>query len=157
MTTLNGDDLSPHFRDMLNALSDANVEFMIVGAYAMAAHGFPRATGDIDLWVRRSSENAQRIWKALLQFGAPLAQVTPDDFAAENIVYQIGLPPNRIDLLTSIDGIDFAAALGDCQSIMIDGRRISVIGKASLIQNKRASGRPKDLLDAKRLEQSKDV
>ena len=108
--TLEG--LHEDFRDLLVLLADADVEFVIVGAYALAFHGAPRASGDIDLFIRPSLVNAGRVFDALARFGAPLesAGVTPADFARSGTVYQIGLPPRRIDVLTEISGVTFDEA-----------------------------------------------
>jgi hypothetical protein len=144
--------LNPDFRDMLFALSDANADFLLVGAYAMSAHGNPRATGDIDLWVRPTAVNAAKVWQALLQFRAPMSQWNVKDFEDLDLVFQIGMPPNRIDLLTSIDGVEFEDAWQSRIVSTIEGRSIPVIGREALIRNKRASGRPKDLVDVQWLE-----
>lgn len=108
------------FAEMLKALSDEGVEYLVVGAYAVAAHGIPRATGDIDLWVRPTQENAVRLWRALERFGAPRSRLTPETFTKADIVYQIGLPPNRIDLLTTIDGVEFEAAWQERVECVVD-------------------------------------
>ena len=97
------------FVEMLSALSDAGAEYLLVGAHALAAHGRPRATGDLDLWVRATPQNARRVWSALLEFGAPLDGITVEDLSTPDVVFQIGLPPSRIDLLTSISGVEFDA------------------------------------------------
>ena len=112
---------------MLSALSDAGVEFVLVGAYALAAHGLPRATGDIDIWIRPSSENAQRVWQALKAFGAPLRRVDAADFTRPDIVFQIGVAPRRIDLLTSISGVGFDEAWAERETIDVEGLRIHVL------------------------------
>ena len=125
---------------------------MVVGAYALAFHGFPRATGDIDLWIRRSDENAQRVWRALIRFGAPLFDLTMNDLKTPGLALQIGLAPRRIDILTSIDGVRFGEAWPDRQQVEIEGLTIPVIGRAHLLQNKRAVGRPKDQGDVALLE-----
>jgi hypothetical protein len=129
----------------------------LVGAYALAFHGVPRATGDIDVFVRATPANAERTWRALKAFGAPLAAagVKPQDFATPGIVYQIGLPPRRIDILTDISGVSFdeaweSRAIGD-----LDGLAVPFLGRATLLTNKRASGRLKDLADVERLEGGK--
>jgi hypothetical protein len=137
----------------------ADVEFLLVGAYALAAHGLPRATGDIDIWVRRSHANSQRIMLALARFGAPLADVTASDFEEENMILQIGLPPRRIDVLTRIDGVEFSEAWESRVVSDLGELRVPVIGREHLIQNKEATGRPKDRQDVgwltdKRLPQS---
>jgi hypothetical protein len=136
---------------MLVALNDAGADYLVVGAFAMAAHGCPRATGDIDLWVRPSPENARCVWRALGVFGAPLSQVTLEDFSTPDVVFQIGIAPQRIDLLTSISGVEFDDAWPKRIAVDLDGLHVNVIGRDSLIQNKIASGRPKDLLDVELL------
>jgi len=124
--------LNENFRDMLLALNDARVEYLIVGVYALAAHGSPRATGDIDIWVRPDPENAERVWSALVRFGAPIDQITVDDFAAPGIVFQIGLPPERIDVLTMISGVDFHQAWNSRMVVEIDGMSVPVLGLREL-------------------------
>jgi len=140
--------LNPNFKDMLSALNAASVEYLVVGAYAMAAHGCPRATGDIDFWIRSTRENALRVWEALSAFGAPTSQVKVDDFCTPDVVYQVGIAPQRIDILTSISGVEFDAAWDNRMTSDLDGLSAFVIGRRELLQNKLASGRPKDLLDA---------
>ena len=140
--------LNPHFKDMLSALNDAGVDYLVVGAYAMAAHGCPRATGDIDLWVRSTPENARRVWQALLAFGAPTSQIIVDDFSTEGVVYQIGVAPHRVDILTSVTGVRFEEAWPSRMTVDLDELTVNVIGRDELLQNKLATGRPKDLLDA---------
>ncbi|MHC4409929.1 MAG: hypothetical protein ACYS0F_13125 [Planctomycetota bacterium] len=148
--------LNPDYRDMLSALSAAGVEYLVVGAYALAAHGLPRATGDIDFWVRPSTANAQRVLEALRKFGAPLGDLTRDDLARPGTVFQIGVAPRRIDLLTAIDGVDFESAWCDRESREVDGLSIPVLSRNDLLRNKRATNRPKDLLDAEWLERHSD-
>jgi hypothetical protein len=141
------------FAEMLNALSAEGAEVLVVGAYAVAGHGLPRATGDIDLWVRPSPENAARVWRALERFGAPRSRLTPASFTEPDIVYQIGLPPNRIDILTTIDGVAFADAWAERVMSTVDGVTFPMISKHHLLANKRATGRPQDLADVARLEE----
>lgn len=147
------DDLNPDFRDLLRALVDAQVEFVVVGAYALSFHGAPRASGDIDIFVRPSVENASRVWRALVAFGAPLAAagLTLADFSKSDLVYQMGLPPRRIDVLTSISGVSFDEAWASRVAATVDGRTIHFIGREMFVRNKLAAGRPKDLADAARL------
>lgn len=140
------------FKDMLFALSDANAEFLLVGAYALAAHGYPRATGDLDIWVHADPQNAARVFKSLAAFGAPLDDLTIEDLSKPGIVFQIGVEPSRIDILTAISGVDFNRAWDRRITIEIDGVCINVLGREDLIVNKRASGRPKDLVDADTLD-----
>ena len=141
-------------RDLLDALDDAGADYLVVGAHALAAHGLPRATGAFDILVRPSSDNARRVVQALRAFGAPLAAhgVSEDDFARPGPVYQLGLPPRRIDVLTRISGVPFEAAWATHLEVRVDDRRIRVLGREALIANQRASGRAKDLLDVEALE-----
>ncbi len=148
--------LNPDYKDMLRALSDANIDFLLVGAYAVAADGHPRATGDLDLWVRPDSETAPRVYRVLAEFGAPLHDLTIDDLASPGMVFQIGVEPSRIDILTAISGVAFDDAWGNRMSIEIDNIKFNVIGRSDLIVNKRACGRPKDIADAETLDPSRN-
>ena len=148
--------LNPDYKDMLRALSDANIDFLLVGAYAVAADGHPRATGDLDLWVRPDSETAPRVYRVLAEFGAPLHDLTIDDLASPGMVFQIGVEPSRIDILTAISGVAFDDAWGNRMSIEIDNIKFNVIGRSDLIVNKRACGRPKDIADAETLNPSRN-
>jgi len=132
---------------MLSAFTAENVEYLVVGAYAMSAHGVPRATGDIDLWVRPSPDNAKRLMKALVRFGAPTLGMKAEEFEDPDLVFQIGIAPWRIDILTGIDGVTFDEATQSKKIIDIGGHEAPVIRKDLLIQNKRAAARPKDLAD----------
>jgi hypothetical protein len=118
----------------------------------LAAHGRPRATGDLDLWVHGSPENAERVWAALARFGAPLGELTQADLATPDVVFQIGQPPCRIDVLTTIDGVAFDAAWPRRMTIEIDGMQVPVLGRDDLLVNKRATARPQDLADVAWLE-----
>ncbi|MBC8647746.1 MAG: hypothetical protein H7X85_11310 [Thermoanaerobaculia bacterium] len=139
------------FVEMLSALSEAGAEFLVVGAHAMAAHGVPRATGDLDLWVRANADNAGRVLIALERFGAPLFDLAAGDLASTGNVFQIGQPPNRIDILTSISGVDFDDAWKNRMTIEAGGLSVPVLGKQDFIRNKRAVGRPRDLRDLEML------
>ncbi|MHB0964037.1 MAG: nucleotidyltransferase [Gemmatimonadaceae bacterium] len=141
------------FRDILVAFNHADVDYLVVGAYAVAAHGLPRATGDIDLFVRCAEDNAQRVARALALFGAPPHLSVAQDFTRPNMVVQIGVEPVRIDIMTSISGVEFAEAAATRVLHAVDGVEIPCIGRECLIRNKRASGRKRDLLDAEWLEQ----
>jgi hypothetical protein len=149
--TLEG--LHEDFRDLLVLFADASVDFVIVGAYALAFHGAPRASGDIDLFIRPSPPNARRVFDALARFGAPLesAGVTAADFALTGTVYQIGLPPRRIDVMTEISGVTFDEAWESRVIAEVDGRPVGFIGRSALLRNKEAAGRPKDIADVARL------
>jgi hypothetical protein len=118
-----------------------------VGAYALALHGRPRATGDLDLWVDATPDNAARIMTALRAFGVPLAEVTQSDFEAPGVVYQIGVPPGRIDVLTDLTGLTFAEAWSGRVRHPFDDVDVDFIGLDAFVRNKRATGRPKDLGD----------
>lgn len=144
--------MNPDFHDILSMLCEENADFMVVGAYALAAHGVPRGTGDIDIWVRPTPENAPRVWTALGRFGAPQHDLDPRDLTRPDVVFQIGVVPNRIDLLTSIDAVDFDTAWPARRIIEIEGLQVPVISREHLLVNKKAAGRPKDLADAAWLE-----
>jgi predicted nucleotidyltransferase len=139
--------LNENFREMLFALNDARVDYILVGAYALAAHGSPRATGDIDFLVRPDVENATRVWNALVSFGAPTSEISVEDFSTPDIVLQIGVPPQRIDILTSISGVSFEDAWKSRIHVEIDGIQVPVIGLKELFINKSSSGREKDEAD----------
>jgi len=141
------------FAEMLSALSAAGAEYLVVGAHALAAHGRPRATGDLDIWVRPSSDNADKVWAALAGFGAPLSALKKQDLTTPGIVFQIGVEPVRIDILTAIDGVDFDGAWTRRIVVDVDGQSVPLLGKDDLIRNKRAAGRPQDLADVAALEQ----
>lgn len=144
--------LNQDFKEILSAFSAEKVEFMVVGGYAMAFHGFVRATGDIDLWIRCSPENANRVWKALHKFGAPLFDLNIEDLKTPGMVFQIGLVPSRIDIITQIDGVDFEDAWREYKTIEIEDLKIPIIGKLQLLINKKSTGRSKDRNDALWLE-----
>jgi hypothetical protein len=148
--------LNPDFKDILLSFIEEKVEFLVVGAYAMASLGVIRATGDLDLWVRPDVENSNRVWKALLKFGAPTGEISTKDFSSSNVVFQIGVAPCRIDILTNIDGVLFGEAWSNRKTFRVDNIDIPVIGKNDLIKNKKSTGRERDLLDVKELEKSKN-
>jgi Nucleotidyl transferase AbiEii toxin, Type IV TA system len=135
------------FVEMLSELSAAGAEFLVVGAHALAAHGVPRATGDIDIWVRGSPENADRVLSALTRFGAPLFDLRREDLTRPGTVFQIGQPPSRIDILSSISGVAFEAAWPRRLLVEIEGVAVPVLAREDFIANKRAAGRAKDLSD----------
>lgn len=141
--------MNEDFLDLLRSLLKEEARFMVVGAYAMAAHGVPRATGDIDVWVAADEANAARVFRALAQFGAPLDAlgIQASDFAAPDSVVQIGFPPRRIDVLTGVSGIDFASAWAGRTFARFSDLTVPVLGREDLVANKRAAGRPKDLAD----------
>ena len=136
--------LNPDFRDMLSCLNGAGVEFIVVGAYALAAHGHPRATGDIDIWVRSSPENARKVISALEEFGAPLTNLSAEDFTTPDLIVQLGMEPCRIDLLTGVDGLDFDGAWRNKLAVTLGDLEIYVLSRGDLLKNKIAAGRAKD-------------
>jgi hypothetical protein len=144
--------LNSDYKDILCGLSEEKAKFILVGAYALAAHGYPRSTGDIDLWVKPERDNAEAIMRALLRFGAPGDTISPVDFQTGNMVLQIGVAPRRIDIITSIDGLTFDEAFAHSELTDIDDIPIHVLSIPDLIHNKRATGRTKDLADAEMLE-----
>jgi hypothetical protein len=135
------------FVEMLSALSAERARFLVVGAHALAAHGTPRATGDLDIFIDRSPENVARVLAALRAFGAPLFDLTATDLEAADTVFQIGVVPCRIDILTGISGVTFVEAWNGRVTLSIEGVPVPVIGRDEFIRNKRSSGRPKDLAD----------
>ena len=139
--------MNPDFIDLLRAFGDADVRFMIVGAYALAVHGRPRATGDLDVWIDATPQNAPRVMQALAAFGAPVVEITEADFARTGVVYQIGLPPGRIDILTELTGLTFEEAWRDRIRRPFGELEVDFIDRASFLRNKRATGRLKDLSD----------
>ena len=144
--------MNPDFVEMLSALRDAGADYLVVGAHALAAHGRPRATGDLALWVRPTTDNARRVYAALGAFGAPLRDLAVNDLVSPDVVFQIGVAPARIDILTSVSGVRFDEAWPDRLMVRIETLDVPVIGRDALIRNKRAAGRPRDLADVAELE-----
>ena len=146
--------MNPDFKELLLAFNAHNVEYLIVGAHALAAYGHIRATKDLDLWVRPEVSNAQKVLQALSDFGAPLSDLTADDLSRKDTIFQIGLPPLRIDIITSIDGVEFADAWPDRLETMFGGVPALVISRRHLITNKKTAARLQDLADVQNLEES---
>jgi predicted nucleotidyltransferase len=140
---------------MLQVLLNNGVKFLIVGAYALGAHGYPRATGDIDIWVEPSKDNSAKVYRALAEFGAPLHEIDETTFVKPGIVFQIGVAPRRIDVISKISGVDFDQAYRNRQIVEIDGLSVPILSYEDLIQNKRATGRDKDRIDVDRLEKGR--
>lgn len=147
--------LAPDFRDLLRVFVAHDVRFLVVGAYALAVLGRPRATGDLDLWIDATPGNATRTIAALRRYGAPLHDLSEADLAQPGVIFQIGLPPLRIDILTAIDGVEFAGAWSRRLTADFDGVHVPVIGREDFLANKRATGRLKDRADAERLDPSR--
>jgi hypothetical protein len=144
--------MNPDFSELLLAFNAHHVEYLLVGAHALAVYGHVRATKDIDVWVRPDSENAQKVLMALSQFGAPSGDLNQDDLSKAGTIFQIGVPPLRIDIITSIDGVDFADAWPDRFNASMGSVPVSVISRHHLIINKKASARLQDLADVEQLE-----
>lgn len=148
--------MNPDFRDLLSEFVAHKVEFLLVGAHALAVHGLVRATKDLDVWVRPDPGNANRVLAALTSFGAPLADLSAADLSRPGTIFQIGVPPLRIDVITAIDGVDFPDAWGERMAAPMAGVEVPVLSRRHLIMNKKASGRLQDLADVERLERSQD-
>jgi hypothetical protein len=143
--------LNEDYRDILRILSEKGARYLVVGAYAMSVHGYPRATGDIDIWVERSHDNSRRVFDAIAAFGAPAHDISPDTFTETDVVFQIGVAPRRVDILTHADGLDFEEAFRSREVLELEGLIIPFISRADLLTKKRATGREKDRLDARML------
>lgn len=140
------------FEDLLSTFTDHAVEYLVVGAHALAAHGLERASSNLEVWVRPSTENAARVFQALADFGSPMLDLSEDELAAPGFSFPIGVPPMRIDVITSIDGVDFSPAWADRLEVDVAGLRVPVLSRHHLVQNKRAAGRLQDLADVAALE-----
>ena len=147
--------LNEDYRDILFALNAEQVDFILIGVYALAAHGYPRATMDIDIWVMPSPENAKVVLCVFKQFGAPLHDLSVEELLRGDTVFQIGVAPRRIDLLTGATGLDFPTAANNAVMRQIDGIDLKVLSIDDLIVNKLATGRPKDQIDAEELKKLK--
>src|SRR4051812_44547036 len=147
--------LSKDIEECIELFHSKGVEFLLVGGYALAAHGAPRFTEDIDFLIRISGENAKKVSEAMWEFGFPPSELGADDFLKTEQVIQLGRPPNRIDILTSIDGVSWEEAWASRIQISLGTKRCWAIGLEPLIQNKKASGRPQDLADVARLEMAR--
>ncbi len=146
--------MNPDFKDLLSTLIAHKVDFLVVGAHALAVHGHVRATKYLDVWMRPAPDNAKRAYAALAFFGAPLHDLSEGDLAKPGTIFQMGVPPMRIDILTAIDGVEFPEAWNDRESVDIADLEVNVLSRHHLIANKKASGRLQDLADIERLEAS---
>jgi len=143
--------LNKDYKEMLQLLLEEQVDFILVGAYALGAHGYPRATGDIDIWVKADEANSKKIYQTLARFGVPLDQLNENDFAGEGIIFQIGVAPRKIDIITQIDGVTYDEADEDKIVVEVEELKLTVLSLDKLIKNKMSTGREKDELDAKYL------
>jgi predicted nucleotidyltransferase len=144
--------LNQDFKEFIQSLNENKVRHLIIGGYAVAFHGYPRYTKDLDVWVESSSENAARIVKALEQFGFASLGLKANDFLVPDQVIQMGFPPSRIDILTSVEGVEFASCYTSRVQVVIDGIPVNFIDLENLKKNKRAAGRAQDLADLEKLE-----
>lgn len=144
--------LNEDYKDLLLALSAEKAKYLLVGAYALAAHGYPRATMDIDIWVKPDPANAAAVLRSLERFGAPIQNLSQQDLEKVDTVFQIGVAPRRIDILTGVSGLEFDATFSSAIEVQIDDVVLRIPSTEDLIRNKRASGRTRDLADAEALE-----
>jgi hypothetical protein len=144
--------MNADFLDLLTALNAADARFLVVGGYAVGVHGRPRATKDLDLWIEASADNAKKVMRALQDFGSPVGDLTEADLESPGTGFKMGEPPSRIDLLTHIEGVLFEDAWPRRIDTSFGSVRCAVIGRADLLANKRAAGRPQDLADVAALE-----
>ncbi|EDM24711.1 hypothetical protein LNTAR_12962 [Lentisphaera araneosa HTCC2155] len=144
-------EIHPDFNDLLNLFNEQKVKYIIVGGYALAYHGAPRYTGDIDLWIKISQDNAEKVVSALNEFGFGSLGIKQEDFIHEDQVLQLGYPPVRIDIMTSIDGVNFDSAYKNAEKTTMGDLEIIMISKSDLIKNKKATSRHQDLADLESL------
>ena len=145
-------NLDKNLREFIALLNSTGVRYVLVGGHAVAFHGHPRYTGDIDFFVEPSAETASKLERVLIEFGFGGLQIKAADFLAPGIIVQLGRPPNRIDLLTAIDAVTFEQAWNGRVAAELDGLPVAIIGRAELLRNKRGSGRPQDLADLAKIE-----
>lgn len=143
--------LPPDFKGFLELMNSRNVEYLLVGGYAVSYHGYPRATGDMDIWVAVHLRNAQRVAAVLREFGFDLPELSPDLFLSEKRIVRMGVPPFRPEVFTSISGVDFDECYAERVVDVIDGVEVSLISLQKLKVNKQATGRPKDIADLQNL------
>ena len=148
--------MNPDFKELLLIFNAHNVEYLIVGAHALAAYGHVRATKDLDVWVKPSRKNAEEVLNALSDFGAPLRDLTIDDLSKTGTIFQIGIPPLRIDIITEIDGVNFEDAWPARFQTSLGGVPAFVISREHLITNKKTAARLQDLADVEKLEAARN-
>ncbi len=146
--------LNEDYKEMLLILLENKVEFLVIGAYALGVYGYPRATGDFDIWVNPTIENSKKIYNSLIKFEAPLSEINENTFCEKDIIFQIGVAPRRIDIITGISGVKFQDAYKDKNEIELDNIKLPFISKDNLIKNKKSTGRDKDKLDVKYLNET---
>ena len=144
--------MNADYIDMLKCLNKAGVDYIMVGGWAVNLYGYIRATVDLDIWILADAENARKVYAALVEFGAPVAEMKPDEFAEYGMIFQIGVAPCRVDIISKISGVNYADAVTRAVPKMIDGVPVRIISLDDLIANKKASGRAKDIADVEVLE-----
>jgi len=147
---------SRDFKELLSLLAKHKVRYLVVGGYAVMKYTEPRFTKDLDLWIATDAENANGIFAALKEFGAPLKDLTPDDFRQEGYFYQMGNPPFRLDVMMSLPGVTFETAWTNRETVEVERLTVPFISKADLIRAKEASGRDQDMMDVRKLRKAGD-
>jgi len=145
---------SPDFRELLSLFRDYEIRYLVVGGYAVMKYTEPRYTKDLDLWISTDRQNAEMVFAALKAFGAPLKDLTADDFTQDGCFYQVGKPPFRLDIMISIPGVQFESAWQCREVVDLEGLVVPFIARADLIHSKKVSGRPQDLIDVENLEKA---
>jgi hypothetical protein len=145
--TTTSNPMNQDFKDLLRLFAEHDVEYLVVGGYAVMHHAQPRYTKDLDIWIRPDAGNAGRVAQALRKFGVPLTEVTPDDFAQQGLQFMIGIPPCAVDFLTTVEGLDFPTAWESRSMSVVDGIPVCYLSLRDLIEAKKATGRPQDLAD----------
>ena len=148
---------SPDFKELLKLFEKHNIRYLVVGGYAVMKYSEPRFTKDLDVFIATDQDNAKGVYAALKEFGAPLENLTPDDFAHKGYFYQMGRPPLRIDIMMSIPGIEFDEAWGNRESVELGELKILFISRSDLIRAKEASGRPQDRIDVDKLKEAEQL
>ena len=149
--------MNSDFSDLLKTLNEADVKYLVVGGYAVGQHTEPRYTKDLDVWVEISPQNAERVYSALANFGAPLAGISPEDFTVPETIYQMGVEPVRVDILTTIQGVEFSDCWSQRTTAEFNGIVATFISIDDLIANKLKAARTQDLLDVRRMQQKKNL
>jgi hypothetical protein len=145
---------SPDFKELLSLFEKHDVRYLVVGGYAVMKYSEPRFTKDLDVWIATDADNANSVYSALKEFGAPLANLTADDFTQKGYSYQLGRPPLRVDIMMSIPGVEFEEAWKNRELVKLGGVEVPFISRPDLILAKKASGRPQDKIDIERLEEA---
>ena len=140
------------FKEFLQLLNSKTIEYLVIGGYAVGYHGYPRATGDLDIWIATNEQNAMKMVEALKEFGFDPPELQKEIFLKKQKVIRMGVPPMRLEILTSIDGVNFETCFNNRIIADFDDFKVNFISKADLLKNKRASGRPQDLVDFDKLQ-----